>query len=162
MGVPLNIDWQQILLHLFNFLILAGGLYLLLYKPVKAFKEKRTAYYADMDAAAKTAKAEAEAERQQYADRLKEADAQIADMKKQAAEDAKRAADAYLEEAKTQKAALLRKAQQEAEAEKEKILAKAGAEIEELAADAIDKALASAHADPVDDFLDRAEREERA
>lgn len=41
MGVPLNIDWQQILLHLFNFLILAGGLYLLLYKPVKAFMEKR-------------------------------------------------------------------------------------------------------------------------
>ena len=26
MGVPLNIDWQQILLHLFNFVLLAGGL----------------------------------------------------------------------------------------------------------------------------------------
>ena len=25
MGLPLNIDWQQILLHLFNFLILAEG-----------------------------------------------------------------------------------------------------------------------------------------
>ena len=44
MGVPLNIDWQQILLHLFNFLILFGGLYLLLYRPVKAFMDKRTAY----------------------------------------------------------------------------------------------------------------------
>ena len=53
MGVPLNIDWQQILLHLFNFLILFGGLYLLLYRPVKAFMDKRTAYYADMDAEAK-------------------------------------------------------------------------------------------------------------
>lgn len=52
MGVPLNIDWQQILLHLFNFLILFGGLYLLLYRPVKAFMDKRTAYYADMDAEA--------------------------------------------------------------------------------------------------------------
>ena len=30
MGVPLNIDWQQILLHLLNFVILAGGLYLLI------------------------------------------------------------------------------------------------------------------------------------
>ena len=30
MGVPLNIDWQQILLHAFNLVILAGGLYLLL------------------------------------------------------------------------------------------------------------------------------------
>ena len=26
MNIPLNIDWQQILLHLFNFTILAGGL----------------------------------------------------------------------------------------------------------------------------------------
>ncbi len=37
MGIPLNIDWQQILLHIFNLLILVGGLYLLLYKPVKDF-----------------------------------------------------------------------------------------------------------------------------
>ena len=29
MNIPLNIDWQQILLHLLNFVILAGGLYLL-------------------------------------------------------------------------------------------------------------------------------------
>ena len=39
--MPLNIDWQQILLHLLNFAILAFGLYFLLYKPVKAFREKR-------------------------------------------------------------------------------------------------------------------------
>ena len=34
MNIPLNIDFQQILLHLLNFAILGGGLYLLLYKPV--------------------------------------------------------------------------------------------------------------------------------
>ena len=45
MNIPLNIDWQQILLHLFNFTILAGGLYLLLYRPVKEFMQKRDAYY---------------------------------------------------------------------------------------------------------------------
>ena len=49
MNIPLNIDWQQILLHLLNFVILAGGLYLLLYKPVKAFMEKRQAYYQEQD-----------------------------------------------------------------------------------------------------------------
>ena len=37
MNLPLNIDFQQILLHLLNFVILAGGLYLLLYKPVNKF-----------------------------------------------------------------------------------------------------------------------------
>ena len=55
MNIPLNIDWQQILLHLLNFVILAGGLYLLLYKPVKTFMEKRQQYYQEQDAkAAKT------------------------------------------------------------------------------------------------------------
>ena len=49
MNIPLNIDWQQILLHLLNFAILAGGLYLLLYKPVKAFMEQRQAYYQGID-----------------------------------------------------------------------------------------------------------------
>ena len=53
MNIPLNIDWQQILLHLLNFAILAGGLYLLLFKPVKAFMEKRESYYQNMDSEAK-------------------------------------------------------------------------------------------------------------
>ena len=46
MGVPLNIDWQQILLHMFNLIILTGGLYFLLYQPVTAFMKKRQEYYA--------------------------------------------------------------------------------------------------------------------
>ena len=45
MNIPLNIDWQQILLHFFNFSILVGGLYLLLFKPVKSFMEKREKHY---------------------------------------------------------------------------------------------------------------------
>ena len=49
MNIPLNIDWQQILLHLLNFVILAGGLYLLLYKPVKTFMEKRQQYYQEQE-----------------------------------------------------------------------------------------------------------------
>ena len=39
--MPLNIDWQQILLHWMNLAILTGGLYVLLYKPVKEFIAKR-------------------------------------------------------------------------------------------------------------------------
>ena len=52
MNIPLNIDWQQILLHLFNFSILVGGLYLLLFKPVKNFMDKRAKHYQDMENAA--------------------------------------------------------------------------------------------------------------
>ena len=68
MNIPLNIDWQQILLHLFNFSILVGGLYLLLFKPVKNFMDKRTKHYQDMGSAAverEKATAEMEAAMQQ-------------------------------------------------------------------------------------------------
>ena len=47
--MPLNIDWQQILLHWMNLAILIGGLYFLLYKPVKDFMEKREAHYRELD-----------------------------------------------------------------------------------------------------------------
>ena len=36
-GIPLNIDWRQILLHLLNLVILFLILYFLLYNPVKKF-----------------------------------------------------------------------------------------------------------------------------
>ena len=43
--MPLNIDWQQILLHAFNFIILAAGLTFLLFKPVKKFMAAREESY---------------------------------------------------------------------------------------------------------------------
>ena len=39
--MPLNIDFQQILLHMLNFVILFAGLGLLLYTPVRRFLNKR-------------------------------------------------------------------------------------------------------------------------
>ena len=58
--MPLNIDPQQILLHWMNLAILIGGLYFLLYKPVKQFMEKREAHYKDLDAQAAEKLAQAE------------------------------------------------------------------------------------------------------
>lgn len=50
--LPLNIDPRQILLHLFNFVLLYAILSFLIYKPVKAFMAKRREHYAEMDRAA--------------------------------------------------------------------------------------------------------------
>ena len=58
--MPLNINIQQILLHLLNFVILFAILYFLLYNPVKKFMEKRTEEYKKMDDSAKQNLAEAE------------------------------------------------------------------------------------------------------
>ena len=76
-GVPLNIDWQQILLHLFNFTILFGALYILLYKPVKDFMDGREAHYADMDSRAEQALADAENSKASYEKKEKEFDEEV-------------------------------------------------------------------------------------
>ena len=97
MNIPLNIDWQQILLHLMNFVILAGGLYFLLYKPVKAFMDKRAAYYQERaDQAAQTTQA-AQQLKADYEARLSAADDEIREEKKQAQKDAAAAAQQQLD-----------------------------------------------------------------
>ena len=74
MNIPLNIDWQQILLHLLNFVILAGGLYLLLYKPVLAFMEKRQSYYREQDRRAAETLADAEKKAAEVRRQMQDAD----------------------------------------------------------------------------------------
>lgn len=139
MSIPLNIDWQQILLHLFNFAILAGGLYFLLYKPVKNFMAQREEHYAAMDAAAaeKQKNAEAlEAQRQQAIDGLSE---ELDAMKAQAAKDAEKLAALTVSDAETQREQILAKAREDAAHEKEKMLQDAREEIVQLAIDAAAK-----------------------
>ena len=79
--MPLNIDWQQILLHLLNFTLLFGILYFLLYKPVKDFMDKRVQHYQELDDQAKEALAAAEAARSEQEQKLAAADEEIAAMK---------------------------------------------------------------------------------
>ena len=136
MGIPLNVDWQQILLHLFNFIILFGGLWLLLYKPVKNFMAKREAYYKDMD--------KAENEQQKYSGLIGKAQDEAAELKKKAMADADAAAKAHLDEAEQEKQRILADAKRAALAEKNKVLQEANAQIEEMVSAAVDKLLVPA------------------
>ena len=77
MNLPLNIDIQQIFLHLFNFCILVAGLYILLYKPVKNFMNKRVEYYESLDREAKEKLTEADKLMADYQAQLKEVDKEI-------------------------------------------------------------------------------------
>ena len=40
--MPLNINFQQVFLHMLNFALLFGAMYFLLYKPVKKFMDSRS------------------------------------------------------------------------------------------------------------------------
>lgn len=141
MNIPLNIDWQQILLHLFNFAILAGGLYFLLYKPVKNFMNKRMEWYQQQEeeAAAKLAKA-GEME-QEYKERLEAVEQEIIQKKSQAAKEAEKLMENRLEDARKQEEQILAEAKKAAEQEKKKALQESREELVELAAQMAEKLL---------------------
>ena len=134
-NIPLNIDWQQILLHFFNFSILVGGLYLLLFKPVKNFMNKRVKHYADMESAAQ--------EREKHT-----ADLEAAMKQREAAFDV---------ELEGKRAAAAR---ENAENDRKKIVAEANREAVSIAEDAMEKLLAAQTARAYDSFVNAAEGEE--
>ena len=159
MNIPLNIDWQQILLHLFNFTILATGLYLLLYKPVKEFMDKRTAYYQGLEDEAKTKLSEAEAARTDYDRQLKNVETELASREAAAAEAVRQTKEAELERAKTQAAKMIADARLEAQREYDKILDSAQKEVAGMVAEAAEKLmLKGSVSETYDCFLDTAER----
>ena len=144
-AVPLNIDWQQILLHLLNFVILFAGLYLLLYKPVKAFMQKRREHYEKMDKDAEEQSKKADAARAEYEEKLSSCDREIEE--KRAAAKKELEADAILAEAR-----------KKAAEEKRHALRAARREISALVSDATEKLVLKETAqEAYDQFLDAAD-----
>ena len=76
--MPLNIDIQQILLHLFNLVLLLSILYLLLYKPVHDFMDKRAEEYKERDKRTKDALSDAEKLKAEYEEKVSAAEAENA------------------------------------------------------------------------------------
>ena len=133
MNIPLNIDWQQILLHLFNFTLLAGGLYFLLFKPVKAFMEKRIAHYREMEDEAIKKVEEAKKIEAEYQERLNHVDEEVSERILKISTDAAEEANRTIADAKKQKERILTEAREVAEREKQKALTDAKEEIVKLA-----------------------------
>lgn len=130
--MPLNIDFLQVLLHMLNFVILAGGLTFLLFKPINKFLENRKAHFEKLErdnaeSAETNAKAKAE-----YEQKLSNAEAEIAEMKQNAEKDMASAAEGYINDAKDKASTLLKAAETEAENRKQHILDAAQTEIGEL------------------------------
>ncbi len=131
-GLPLNINIQQIFLHMLNFVILAGGLYFILYKPVKAFMDKRTAYYREMSDAAAEKKAEAEKTEKQYTDKINAAEEEISALRAKAARDAEEIIKDARADAEEESRKILEDAHEKALKEKERIVEDAKKDIIEL------------------------------
>ena len=139
MNIPLNIDWQQILMHLFNFVILGTGLYILLYKPTIDFMEKRKAYYKKMDDDAKENLLNAEELKKSYDDKLVFVENEIKDMRLKATKEINEKKNKELENAKAEAEKIISDAREFANIEKDKIVLSANDKIKELCALAIEK-----------------------
>ena len=159
--MPLNIDWQQILLHLLNFVILAGGLYFLLYKPVEDFISKREAYYADRQKDSDRRDEESQALKAEYEEKLDHADEEIRARKKDAAAELEKAIRARNAEAEAQAKEIIEKAEKAAQARRDKALEDSNRDIRKLAIDAVEKLAVSSDSEALDKFLDEVESEVR-
>ena len=159
-GIPLNIDWQQILLHLFNFTILFGALYILLYKPVKNFMASREAYYADMDSKAEDALRSAEDSKAEYNGKVQAWESEVKAAKSKMRGEVAEQRERQLAEAKAEAERIISEAKAEANREKDEIIASAQMEITEMVTGAVERlALEQSASDAFDQFLDAAESE---
>ena len=155
----LGIDIQQILLHLLNFVILFTGLYVLLYGPVKKFMDKRAEEYKKMDDDAEEKLANATNLEAEYKEKLSEAEATIADMKKKASVEIDGMRSDQAAAAKEEAAEILAAARKTAEIEKAEILESAKGDITRIVEEAAAKMILSSETtDVYDAFLKRTER----
>ena len=156
MNIPLNIDWQQILLHLLNFAILAGGLYLLLYKPVKAFMAKREDWYqAQADEAEKT-RQEAEALKAAAQAQTDAAAEEARAIRAKAREDAQEDIRRLKEDAQAQAEKLLSDARVRAENDRKRVMEETQHQVKELVSAAAEKLVLSSDSAAFDQFLELA------
>jgi len=133
--MPLNIDLQQILLHWMNLAILVGGLYFLLYNPVKAFIAKREEYYQDLNRQAQDKLADADRLHTEYKAKLEGADEEI----HQARAKAQAAVQQSVEEQMAQAKQIVAKAKEAAASSREQILRDSQRELRELTVEAVRK-----------------------
>ena len=151
--MPLNIDIQQILLHMLNFVILFAVMYFVLYKTVKAFIDKRDACFREMEEKAKKDLDDAAAAKSEYEEKLRGAAEEIRTMKAEAQKDSREDADKIRSDAKKEAKEILNVAKLKAEHDTEVMIKNANSEICELAQQAAEKFVIDNTADAYDSFI---------
>ena len=129
--MPLNIDPQQILLHLFNLVLLFGILYVLLYKPVHDFMEKREEEYRKREEDTKDALDKANELKAEYENRLVEAEKETAVKRAEISAQAESAREKIISDAHAKADEIVEDARSKAQKEHDRLIARAQSEIAE-------------------------------
>lgn len=156
-NLPLNIDWQQILLHFFNFVILIGGLYILLYKPIKDFMDKREEHYKQIDKEVNDKLADVNSKQEALNNQIANADKDINEAKTLAHKQVEDEKAMMIKKAKKEADQIIEDAKAKATIEHDKIVASASNDIKELASLTVKKMLEE---NSYDKFLDTANKED--
>lgn len=159
--MPLNVDWQQILLHLFNFIVLFAILYFLLYKPVKQFMEKRTEYYKNLDDEARANLADSEKTKEEYQKKLDTVEDEISAKRQEAYIKMEEVSAAKIKLAEEEAAKIVAEAHKDIEYDRVKMMKQAKKEIRHMVTSAAEKFVAkSTTSEAFDEFLEAAKRGE--
>lgn len=139
--MPLNINIVQILLHMLTFVILAGALTLLVYKPAAKFLAERRERIALAIKTNAEKAAENERLRAEYEQKLADAEKEASEIRMNAEKEAAKIAAATINSANEEAARIIAAAEREAEDRKSHILDSAQTEIGELVISAAQKLL---------------------
>lgn len=160
MNLPLNIDFQQIFLHFFNFVLLFAILYFLLYKPVKDFMDKRTEYYKKLDEEAKQKLADAQKTKEKYADKLAAAEEEISAKGELMRREAEEVNQMKVKQAEEEAAKIIAEARKSIEKDRAKMITEAQTELSDMVIHAAEKlVIESSTSDAYDRFLDSVNKE---
>lgn len=161
MNLPLNIDWQQILLHLFNFVLLFAILYFLLYQPVKEFMDKRTQYYKKIDDDAKSNFEDSQKTKEEYENKLAAADAEISARNEKARKEQEESKARKIKEAEKEAEKIIKDAHETLEKERVKMLKEAQDEISDMVVSVTEKiVLQASTSESYEQFLTAVEKGE--
>lgn len=140
-GTILGIDWQQILLHVFNFIILATGLTFILYKPVRKFmREREEKYKAAAEEHAKK-KAEIEQMEKERKEKLAGLDAELEEHRKEVLAQTETRSRQLIAEAESEARGILAEGRKRSEEERAAYIAGAGSEIADMVVKSAEKLL---------------------
>ncbi|MBQ3601124.1 MAG: ATP synthase F0 subunit B [Lachnospiraceae bacterium] len=162
MNLPLNIDWQQILLHLFNFVLLFAILYFLLYQPVKEFMDKRTQYYKKIDDDAKSNFEESKKTKEEYENKLASVDVEISARNEKARKEQEESKARKIKEAEKEAEKIIKDAHETLEKERVKMLKEAQDEISDMVVSVTEKiVLQASTSESYEQFLTAVEKGEK-
>jgi len=152
--MPLNIDWHQILIHLFNFFLLLAVLNYFLYEPVLSFMKKREEHYNTLNSETEDKLKEANNILEENQRKLENSSQELKLYRDKQIQETSSIVKEKLDMAKEQEQRIIAEAKKKAEVERHKIVESAHKDIKAMALNMTKKLIKSNDTDMYDDFIE--------